>query len=221
MNYSARQSQSPRKVAGLLFVVLFHVFIIHALSTGMARRMIDVVHRPVEAKVIEEVKLPPPPVEVVLPAPRLESVAPPPYIPPPEVQIALPATAQNTITAITTTAPPGPQAITPTARPFTLPTEPTAAIARAPVSAAVVCSNYASVMGDAAYPREAQRAGLDRGEALVQFTVAPSGLVKDIKVVHATNPIFARNSVRIVAEYRCQGQAQDVLVQVPFGYRLE
>jgi protein TonB len=89
------------------------------------------------------------------------------------------------------------------------------------VSAAVVCSNYATVMGDAGFPREATRQGLEKGEAVVQFTVGPTGAIRDVRVISASHPVFARSSVRIVAEYKCQGQGRDILVQVPFGYRIE
>ena len=91
----------------------------------------------------------------------------------------------------------------------------------APVSAAVVCSNYSTVMGDSGFPREAIRQGLDKGEVLIQFTLSASGEVKDMKVLKSTHPVFARNSLRLVSEYKCQGQGKDVLVQVPFGYKLE
>jgi periplasmic protein TonB len=89
------------------------------------------------------------------------------------------------------------------------------------VSASVVCSNYTTVMGDTGFPREAARQGIEKGEALIQFTLGANGEVKDIKALRATHPIFARNSIRIVGEYKCQGQGRDVLVQVPFGYKLE
>ena len=76
-------------------------------------------------------------------------------------------------------------------------------------------------MGDAGFPREAIRQGLEKGEALIQFTLTASGEIKDIKAVRASHPIFARNSIRIVGEYKCQGQGRDVTVTVPFGYKLE
>jgi len=76
-------------------------------------------------------------------------------------------------------------------------------------------------MGDVAYPREATKLGIERGDALVQFTLTAAGDVKDIRVVRASHPIFGRSSQRIVAEYKCQGQGRDVTVQVPFGYKLE
>ena len=76
-------------------------------------------------------------------------------------------------------------------------------------------------MGDASFPREAQRLGLEKGDALIQFTLTASGEIKDIKALRASHPSFARNSIRIVGEYKCAGQGRDVIVQVPFGYKLE
>ena len=76
-------------------------------------------------------------------------------------------------------------------------------------------------MGDAGFPREAARQGIDKGEALIQFTLSANGEIKDVKALRATHPIFARNSIRIVSEYKCQGQGRDVVVQVPFGYKLD
>ena len=140
---------------------------------------------------------------------------PPPFIPPPEVQIQQPPPQQPTITVQQTTPPP--QEFRPTPPVAAAPAPATTA----PVSASVVCSNYATVMGDVAYPREALRQGLDRGEAVIQFTLTANGEVRDIKAIRATHPIFARNSIRIVGEYKCQGQGRDVTVQVPFGYKLD
>jgi protein TonB len=51
--------------------------------------------------------------------------------------------------------------------------------------------------------------------------LSPTGEVKDIKVIRASHQIFARNSVRIVGEYKCQPQGREVIVQVPFGYKAQ
>ena len=121
--------------------------------------------------------------------------------------------------ATTPTPPPAPVVIAP-APPPTAPAPP-APPAPATASAGVVCSNYASVMGDVAFPREAQRQGIERGEATIQFTLTASGEVKDIKALRSTHQIFARNSIRIVSEYKCQGQGRDLTVTVPFAYKME
>jgi periplasmic protein TonB len=99
---------------------------------------------------------------------------------------------------------------------------PAVAAASAPpavITAGVACSNYSTVMGDVAFPREAVRAGLERGDAVVQFTLTASGETKDIHAIRASNPIFGKASVRIVEQYKCKGR--DVTVQVPFGYKVE
>jgi protein TonB len=206
----------------MAFVVLLHVGIVAALANGLATRVIEVMHPPVDAKVIAQAKKPPPPLEPVIPPPPRFEAPPPPYIPPPEVRIAAPPPPPDTIRAVTSTPPPQPVAIAPVPPPAPAPAAPPAP--RAPparMAAGVVCANYATIMGSTSYPREAVRAGLDHGDALVQFTVTADGTLKDVHVVKASDPIFARNSERIVSRYRCQGQGHDVVVQVPFGYRLE
>lgn len=218
MDFSKRQADPRRHLVGISFVILFHAFIVYALVTGLATKVVEVVRAPIETKVIEEIKKPPPPPEVVVPPPPRLEAPPPPFIPPPEVQIQQPPPQQPTITAVTPTPPPAPVAIAPVAPPVTAPPAPPAP---AVVSASVVCSNYTTVMGDAGFPREAARQGIDRGEAVIQFTLTAGGEIKDIKAVRASHPIFARNSMRIVGEYKCQGQGRDVVVTVPFGYKLE
>ena len=221
MDFSKRQADPRRHLVGIGLVIAFHAFIVWALVSGLARKVVDVVRAPIETKVIEEIKKPPPPPEVVLPPPPTLEAPPPPFIPPPEIQIAAPPPAP-TITATTPTPPPAPVTITPAPPPVVAAAPAPAPVAPpAPVSAGVVCSNFATKMSEASFPREAIKLGIEKGEALIQFTLTANGEVKDIKALSATNPIFARNSIRIVSEYKCQGQGHDVLVKVPFGYKLE
>ena len=219
MDYSQRHADPKRHLVGITVVILFHLLVVWALVSGLAKKVVDVVRAPIETKVIEEIKKPPPPPEVVVPPPPKLEAPPPPFIPPPEIQIATPPPPQPTITATTPTPPPAPVVIAP-APPPPAPAPP-APPAPATASAGVVCSNYASVMGDVAFPREAQRQGIERGEATIQFTLTASGEVKDIKAIRSTHQIFARNSIRIVSEYKCQGQGRDLTVTVPFAYKME
>ena len=217
MNFSQRQADPRRHLVGIAFVILFHAFIVWALVSGLAKKVVDVVRAPIETKVIEEIKKPPPPPEVVVPPPPKMEAPPPPFIPPPEVQIATPPPPAPTITATTPTPPPAPTVITPVAPPVTAPPPPAPAV----VSAAVVCSNFTTVMGDAAFPKEAVRQGLDKGEAIVLFTLSASGEIKSVQVERASHPIFGRASARVVGDFKCQGQGRDVQVRVPFSYKLE
>ena len=220
MNFSERQRDPKRHIVGFGAVVLFHVLLVYALITGLAKKVVDVVRAPIETKVIEEVKPPPPPPEIVVPPPPRLEAPPPPFIPPPEVQIATPPPPQPTITAVTPTPPPAPVVIAPAPPPVAVAPAPAPA-PPAPVSAAVVCANYATVMGDAAFPREAVRAGLEKGEVLIQFTLGPNGEMKDIRTLRSTNSIFARAAARLVSEYKCQGQGREITVTVPFSYNIK
>jgi protein TonB len=219
MNYSQRQADPRRHLVGIASVILFHVLVVWALVSGLARKVVEVVRAPIETKVIEEIKKPPPPPEVVVPPPPKMEAPPPPFIPPPEVQIATPPPPAPTITATTPTPPPAPTVITPQAPPAA--PAPPAPPAPAVMSAAVVCPNYSTAMGDAAFPKEATRQGLEKGEATILFTLASSGEVKGVQVERASNPIFGRAAMRVVSEFKCQGQGRDVQVRVPFSFRLE
>ena len=220
MNFAEAQSDPRRRIVGFGAVLLFHALLVYALVSGLAKKVVDVVRAPIETKVIEEIKKPPPPPEVVVPPPPKLEAPPPPFIPPPEIQIANPPPAP-TIVAVTATPPPAPVAIAPAPPPVVATPAPPAPPPPAVVTAGVACSNYQTVMGDVAYPREALRAGIEKGEAVMQFTLSPAGDIKDIRTVRSTNPIFARNSTRIINSFKCAGQGQDITVNVTFGYKTE
>ncbi len=87
MSYAV-QKDSSRRLAGLAVVVTLHAALIYALVHGLARKIVEVVHQPLETKIIEEIKAPPP--DKPLPPPPKLTTPPPPYIPPPEVQVHVP-----------------------------------------------------------------------------------------------------------------------------------
>ena len=110
MDFSQTQRDPTRRFVGLGAVLIFHIILVYALITGLARKVVEVVKGPIEVKVIEEViKKPPPPPELLPPPPKLQA-PPPPFIPPPEINIQPPPTPAPTITAVTPEAPPAPQA---------------------------------------------------------------------------------------------------------------
>lgn len=106
MSFAEQQTPSKHAV-GFLLVVLLHVGVVYALVTGLGRQAIEVIHRPIDTKIIDEVKPPPPDVPPP-PLPKL-AVPPPPYIPVPEIQIRQPPP-QNAIAAVTTVKPAEPVA---------------------------------------------------------------------------------------------------------------
>ena len=205
MSFVQPQRNMARHSAGIAAAIVFHIVLVWALMNGLAHKVMQVINAPIETKIIEEVKPPPPPPKVIElpPPPKFAPPPPPAYAPPPEVQVQVTPPPQPAITT-TTAAPPAE-------------TPPLAA----PVSAAVACSNYSNVMGQAAFPRAATRLGIEEGEALVQFTLGANGEIRDIKAVRASHPAFAENSIRLVSAFKCTGRGGDVTVQVPFAYKSE
>jgi protein TonB len=87
-------------LAGCAAVVGLHLVIGYALANGLARKIVEVIKLPIETKIVQDVK-PPPPDQ---PPPPLPKLAPPPpaYIPPVEVNIQVPQVPnQSAITSVT------------------------------------------------------------------------------------------------------------------------
>jgi len=90
MDFSERDSSTNRRATGLTIAVVVHIAIAYALVSGLARKVVEVIKQPLETKIIEEVKPPPPKPPPPLPSPPKMTAPPPPFVPPPEIQIANP-----------------------------------------------------------------------------------------------------------------------------------
>jgi protein TonB len=94
MDYRFEPRDPSRRIKGLIIVIALHAIIGYALVSGMARKGIDFIKKPLEAVVIQEVIIPPPPpppppkkIEKPLVMPKAEA-PPPPYAPPPDAPVA-------------------------------------------------------------------------------------------------------------------------------------
>lgn len=213
MDFSQTQRDPTRRLIGIGAVLIFHIIIVYALITGLARKVVEVVKGPIEVKVIEEIiKKPPPPPELLPPPPKLQA-PPPPFIPPPEINIQPPPTPAPTITAVTPDAPSAPQAPV-IAPPAPAPAPPAPAVQ----SATLVCPNYREAL-QMAYPREAALGGI-QGEVLTEFTVGANGQIRDIVIKSSSNRVFNRPVTQAVQTLTCKGQGQDIRVQLPFSFKL-
>jgi periplasmic protein TonB len=219
MSFVQPQTSTSRLGIGVVVAVLFHIALVWALMSGLGQQILQVVKAPIETKLIEEVKPPPPPPKVIeMPPPPKFSPPPPSFVPPPEVKVQAPSQ-QPTITATTAEPPPPAPQVAPRVEAPPAPSAPQAPPPAVPVSAAVACPNYSKVMSESSFPRDAQRAGLEEGSALIQFTLGANGEIKDVKSLQASHQAFARGAMRIVGEYKCAGQGRDVTVQVPFAFK--
>jgi len=197
MNFAQQQRDPRRHLFGISAVVVFHIALIYALANGLAHKVVDVLKKPLEVSLIDEIKkLPPPPKEA--PPPKVVEPPPPAFVPPPEVQVTLAPEAP--VIAVTTSVP--------------------APAAPRVVSVGAVCPNHLSVRSRVQYPAQAQRMGLT-GQVLVEFVVSPNGSIGGIQVVKSSNPIFNSAAAAAVAQLHCQGQEQSVRIQVPFVFELD
>lgn len=164
MDFSHNQSEgAPRRLTGLVVVTLFHVAIGYALVTGLARKIVEVIKPPIETKIIEDVKPPPP--DAPPPPPPKFAPPPPAFIPPPEINIQVPLSAQqNTITSVTS----APQPVQPIQKQIT--------VARVPpvIDAARSCQQPE-------YP-SASRRNEETGTVRLSFLIGLDGKVVESKV---------------------------------------
>lgn len=139
---------------GLVVVVVLHLLIGWALASGLARKAVEIVRKPVEARLIQDDVVPPPPpppppppkVERIKDAPKLKAPPPPPaYVPPPEVVTAAPA---PVIQAVQSEVPKSAPVVAPPAPPAP-PPPPEAKPAVVKQEMNVACPGYQGVLAQA------------------------------------------------------------------------
>ncbi len=173
MNYADQQRQPTKHLVSFGVVVVLHIALGWALVNGLARKVVEVIKGPIETKIIDEVKQPPPP-EESLPPPK---VAPPPpsFVPPPEIQIAAPATGPS-ITVTREAPPPAPVKIAPPPAPVAAPAPPAA-----PKPQAAPARIDVNTCEKPAYPAAATRADAT-GVTKIRFTVDATGAVSQAEI---------------------------------------
>jgi periplasmic protein TonB len=222
MDFSEKQAAPARQFTGFALVVLFHVLVVYALLTGLAKKVVDVVRAPIETKVIEEVKKPPPPPELVVPPPPRLEAPPPPFIPPPEIQIATPPPPQPTITAVTPTPPPAPVVIAPPPPPAPVVAEAPPPPPPPPKPAGIQA--YCSSMPQPEVP------GVDfvgkislvatatiKNNRIEDVEIKPGSFTgsRDRKVIRA----FSNAVITAMLSYSCSGNG--IVVEQPFGFTIK
>ena len=195
MDFSTRGPQPQKHALGITMVIALHAIVIYALVTGLGKKIVDVIKQPIETKVIEEVKLPPPPPERLLPPPPKLEAPPPPYIPPPEVQIATPPPTQPTITG---TATPPPQT---DIRPMQPPAPPAPP---APKPAVVSIKTICQQMVQPTMPRKALQTGT--GGSVTARATIKGGKVVEVEILKShPRGLFDSAVKEAMLQYACAG----------------
>lgn len=197
-----QQQYSTKSIISIGATVLLHLVIGYALVTGLARDVINVITKPIETRIIEEIKLPPP--QVKTPPPPKFVKPPPAYVPPPEVQVNV-QPQQNVIAAVSN-APPEPY----------VPATPAPAVAKV----GLACPDSTRIRQSLEYPRQALQNNIS-GNVLVQFVVGTNGESKDFSLIRSAHPLLNRAALDAAHRFNCVGQGREVVVQVPFEFKVE
>ncbi len=207
MNFTAHIPNTGRRLGGLGVMLGVHALVAYALVAGLHPITAPIAQAPMNVQLIE-VALPTPP------SPTPQRSAPRPiHLPSPTLSPA-PIQAQDISTQeITPDAAADP---TPEAPALEMPTPAT----RDP-TAAVLCPGHQDAIRASAPPREVLAEGVG-GEVLVEFTVTPSGVVRNPIPISFTNPRLNRWALHtVLTQIRCQPQAHAVQLRVPISVRFE
>ena len=211
---SGYESRDPsRRVKGVVIVIALHVFLGYALVSGMARKGLNFIKKPLEAVVIQEVIIPPPPPpppkEIKPPEPKAPKVEapPPPYVPPPEVTPQVSSTAP-TIVAVSTP-PAAPAVIAP-------PPPPAAPVATGPTRTSIGLACPTQIAPE--MPRKAIQdgtTGVVKAQALIK-----DGVIKEVTIL--SGPRVFHAAVRAaMMQYKCVTDGGDVIATQEFNFKIE
>jgi protein TonB len=215
MDFARQQRDPARHLIGIAFVILVHAIVIYALVTGLARKAIEVIKKPLSATIIEEIKPPPPPPP---PPPPRKIIEPPkvqpivqPYVPPPDIPV--PTTpSEPVISAVTPTPPAEPVVIAPPPV-VAAPPAPKPAVRKGLVPVEVIKPEY---------PREAIRAGVQGGRVVCLLDVDEKGNVIDVKIKSAEPPrVFDREVVRTLMRWKFIPDGEKYVAEVEINFTLK
>jgi protein TonB len=212
MDFARQQRDPTRHLIGISVVVLLHVIVIYALVTGMARKAIEVIKKPLTATIVEEIKVPPPP-----PPPPKKIIEPPKTPPPPEVyvpppDVPVPTQPTEPVIAAVTAAPP-------IAPPVIAPPAPPAPPAPKPAVRKGITPIYRV---EPVYPREAIKAGISQGTVVARLNIDEKGLVTEVRIMESDPPrVFDREVVRALSQWKFSAEGEKYVGEVEVSFSLK
>ena len=216
----ARYQRDPKRhLVGISAVILLHIIIIYGLMTGLARKAVEVIKKPISATIVEEIKKPPPPpppppkkIELPkTPPPIKQTYVPPPDIPPPPPQVVEPA---PTITAV---------APEPPKEPYVIAAPPPVVVAPPAPPKPAVRRGITRVAGDdPVYPREAIKAGVPKGRVVARLRIDEKGNVTDIEIIASTPPrVFDRAVRDALQDWKFRAEGEKYVGEVEINFTLK
>ena len=214
MDYAQQQRDPTRHMVGIGVVILLHALVIWALLSGLGSNVIKIIKKPLDATIVEEIKLPPPPPPPPPPKKIIETPkAPPPpidtYVPPPDVPVPTTTTAPP-ISAVTQVAPTEPHVIAP---PVAAPPPPKPAVRRGIVRIAG---------DDPTYPREAIRGGIGKGRVVARLSIDEKGNVIEVNIISSDPPRVFDKAVRNALEgWKFKPEGEKYVGEVEINFTLK
>ncbi|NDP41079.1 MAG: energy transducer TonB, partial [Rhodoferax sp.] len=196
MDYRFEPRDPSRRLKGIVIVVVLHALLGYALVSGLARKGLNFVKKPLEAVVIQEVIIPPPPppppppkkIEKPLVMPKLDA-PPPPYVPPPDVAPQVTSTAPSIVSVATP--PTAPAVIAP-------PPPPAAPVAAGPkrTTIGVACPTQVA-------PEMPRKALQDGTEGVVKAQIhIKGGVIQDVTILSGPRVFHAAVKAAMM-QYTC------------------
>jgi periplasmic protein TonB len=216
MDFARQQRDPTRHLIGIAFVVLIHALVIWALFTGLGKKAIEVIKKPLTATIIEEIKAPPPPPppppppKKMVEAPKVQP-PPQPYVPPPDIPVPTPPS-EPVIAAVTPAPPVEPVVIAP----------PPVIEAPPPPKPAVRQGVSCPKRDAPTFPREAIRAKIEKGKVDAVLTIDEKGNVYEVRVVSADPPrVFDRVVRETLIDWKCVADGTRYQASVEINFTLK
>jgi periplasmic protein TonB len=214
--WAQRQRDPKKHMAGIIFVVAFHIFLGWMIFTGAGQKFMKAVAPAsiVEVVIPPEPPPPPPPPEPVKQQPKQDIPPPPNYVPPPEVA---PTTTTTAPVVESVPTPPPVQAYVPAppAPPVQRPTGPRG-------FGAITNRRECAAAFQASFPREARRAGTE-GTVTLAIQVGPDGKAISVEVANS-NPrrVFDRAAMGVINSGACRFETDSAgyVAQLAITYKL-
>lgn len=214
MNYRYQPQDPSRRVQGLIIVIALHAFLGYALVSGMARKGLNFIKKPLEAVVIQEVIIPPPPppppppkkIDTPKQMPKVEA-PPPPYVPPTEVMPAVTSTAP--VIQSTQVVPTAPVVIAP-------PPPPALPVTTGPKRTTIGLACPTQVAPE--MPRKAIQDGTE-GVVTAQIRIK-GGVIQDVTVLSGPRVFHAAVKAAMM-QYQCVTDGGEVVATQEFNFKLE
>ncbi len=214
MDFARQQRDPTRHLIGIGFVILIHLLVVYALVTGLARRAVEVIKKPLTATIVEEIKAPqpPPPPPKKIEVPKVPPPPQQPYVPPPDIPV--PTISQEpVIAAVTPTPPPEPPVIAPpVVAPPPPPAPPKAAVRRGIVPITRISPEY---------PREARRKNIDSGRVIARLNIDEKGNVTDVKIVESSPArVFDRAVIDALLQWKFQADGEKYVGEIEVEFKM-